>query len=880
MRLEPGTKIGPYEIAERIGEGGMGVVYRAHDARLARDVAIKLMNAEVSGDTPRARQMQQEARAASQLSHANILAVFDTGTHEGVPYVVTELLEGESLHEVVARGPTPWRTAMGYATQIAEGLSVAHEHGIVHRDIKPDNVFVTKDGRVKILDFGIATLRKAAEDDATRGDAPTVSQAGVLIGTVGYMSPEQARGQKVDARTDIFAFGCVLYEVLTGKKAFPGDSPVEVLASIQRDTPPPVDDVVQAVRPEVARVVERCLEKDPAKRFQSSRDLLFAMSLVETGRRASADDGALRGAPSGNVSPESPSAPLPPSPALSRRAALYVGVALVADAAVTAIVTRSLAPAPPAPAPPPSASTPPSQPPFFRQITFQRGTVYTARFHPDGTSVVYSAEWEGRRRDLFVTTPGSHDARSLGQADTDAAFFLSTGELNVIRRSAGGFSTGVLARMSLAGGPAKELVDGVRWADGSGDGLDQLVIRRKDGTSVLELPVGKVIASGKPMSYPRLSPDKKHVAFLEYPTPPDDSGRLVVVDREGHRVLETEVYQSIEGLAWRNDDEVWFTAAKQGRALWMLAVDLSGKTRLLTRAPGRLVLHDLYSDGRVIAERNSYRSTLRVGGGQNTSEQDLSWQDFSQLGQLSRDGKQLLFSEEGGADKGVVTYLRPTTGGAPLRLGEGLALALSADASQALVRVGDAEVHLEILPVGPGHAVPLARGSIAAVTWGALVPGEARVVMLANEAGKGSRLFVQDVGGEPRAITGEGFSVAGDALSPDGKSVLATANGKCVVVSLADGATRELAGLGAEHQPLAWTSDARALFVRTAASLPASIVRYDLTTQKLTAWRTLEPSDLAGVLEIGRVSIARNGEVYAYESLQLLSDLFVIENLK
>ena len=884
MLLEPGTQIGPYELRGVLGEGGMGVVYRAHDDRLQRDVAIKFMSQVFSGDSTRTRLMQQEARAASKLSHPNIVTVFDVGTHAGLMYVVTELLEGESLRKLVERGPTPWRVALGLAVQIADGLAAAHEHGIVHRDIKPDNVFLTNEGRVKILDFGVATLRPTDKDGLTSATAQTVSQGGLLVGTVGYMSPEQTRGEKVDQRSDLFAFGCLLYELLTGKPTFEGASPISVLAAIQRDTPVPLDEVVPTLRHDVARVVDRCLEKDPAKRFPSARELAFSLRLIETGRQAPPEAALV-------ATPRSPENQAPPPiaerPSISRRALLWFGAALVADSAVSVAAVRAFGTkAPPSPAPIASTSssaTSVAPPPLFRQITYRRGTVYTARFTPDGSAVVYSAAWDGNLRDLFVTVPGTHEARSLAQQETDVAWALTSGDIVVIKRSGASFSKGVLSRLSLAGGPPKAMVDEVRWADGSVDGAQVVVLRKVDGKAHLEMPPGKAIVETSRVAYVRLSPDGTHVAFLEYSGLGEDAGKLVVVDATGKRIVESADHTSIEGVAWRTRDEIWFTGAKEGRALSMFGIDLKGQTRLLCRTAGRLVLHDLSVDGRAVAERNTYRSRLIVGQAKQPRESDLSWQDYSQLAQLSRDGTHVLFSEEGeGAAPGTVAYLRPIDGGPPLRLGDGAALALSLDSTKALIRMTAPTLHLEVVPVGAGTVSKLPVGALRSITWAAFVPGgaPARIVMLGREEGKPDRLYLQDLdAGDPRAFGDEGVIVSGDALSPDGKLVAAKKGDAVLLVPLDGGATRTLPGLGAAHDPVAWSTDGRSLFVRGSAWLPIEVLRYDVATAKLEPWRKIEPADVAGVIELGRVSIARDGEVYAYESYQLLSDLFVIENL-
>src|SRR5271170_4825609 len=289
MALAAGTILGQCEIRSPLGAGGMGEVYRAHDTRLNREVAIKVLPESVSSDPERLRRFEQEARAAAALNHPNILAVYQMATHEGVSYMVTELLEGETLRERLRRGAIPLRNAIDYGVQIVRGLAAAHEKGIVHRDLKPENLFVTKDGRVKILDFGLAKLTQA--QSSSEQDAPTLTEeteAGVVMGTVGYMAPEQVRGQKADHRADIFAFGAILYEMLAGKRAFQKPTSPETMTAILNEDPPSISEVTPNLPPALQRMVHRCLEKNPEQRFQSASDLAFALDAVsETSSNAS-----------------------------------------------------------------------------------------------------------------------------------------------------------------------------------------------------------------------------------------------------------------------------------------------------------------------------------------------------------------------------------------------------------------------------------------------------------------------------------------------------------------------------------------------------------------------------------------------------------------
>jgi serine/threonine protein kinase len=338
MSLSPNSKIGHYTIISKIGAGGMGEVYRARDTRLDRDVAIKFLPEGVSTEIDRLTRFEQEARATSALNHPNILTVHDIGTHDSSPYIVSELLEGEELRELLDHGQIPLRKAIQYAQQIVSGLSVAHQKGIIHRDLKPENLFITRDDRVKILDFGLAKLRGPA-DDGHGLEADTrkaITNPGVVMGTVGYMSPEQVRGQMTDHRSDIFSFGVILFEMLTGKRAFHRDSVIEVMHAILKDDVPDLDSDEARITPALDKVMRRCLEKKPEHRFHSTHDLGFALEAIAAPTSSSG---------TGLTTATSPPAIID-TPKTSRRWSLIaVGVALLVVAALTgALFTKWLTP--------------------------------------------------------------------------------------------------------------------------------------------------------------------------------------------------------------------------------------------------------------------------------------------------------------------------------------------------------------------------------------------------------------------------------------------------------------------------------------------------------------------------------------------------------
>ena len=389
MNLTSGTKLGPYEIVSLLGAGGMGEVYRARDSRLKRDVAIKILPEGLARDADRLRRFEQEALATAALNHPNILAVFDIGTGEGSPYVVSELLEGETLRERLRGGPLAVRKALDYALQAAHGLAAAHEKGIIHRDLKPENLFVTKDGRLKILDFGLAKLTQSESGPQT--SLQTVShgtEAGMVLGTAGYMSPEQVRGQVLDARSDIFSFGAILYEMLSGKRAFHGDTAADTMSAILKEDPPELNETNRNVSPALERIVQHCLEKNPEARFHSASDIAFDLEHLS--------------GVSGSTTRVQAAGVAQPSHKLRTGIAAGLGLALVM-LGLGWWLGKAGTHAPM---------------PEYQQITFRTGSMGNARFTPDG-SVVYSASWDGGENQLYMSRTDDPGARELGLKDAE-----------------------------------------------------------------------------------------------------------------------------------------------------------------------------------------------------------------------------------------------------------------------------------------------------------------------------------------------------------------------------------------------------------------------------------------------------------------------------
>jgi len=433
MLLNAGDHLGPYQILAAIGAGSMGEVYRAKDPRLGRDVAIKVLPALTTVDPDRIRRFEQEARAAAGLSHPNILSVYDLGTHDGLPFIVTELVDGQTLREQLSAGPLSVRKAMDYTIQIAHGLDAAHQKGIVHRDLKPENLLITSGGRVKIVDFGLAKLIDEAGPSDLGGESTrtSITVPGTILGTVGYMAPEQIRGLQVDHRADLFALGAILYEMLAGVRAFRGATPADTMMAILKEPAPalPADRHVPAA---IERVVDRCLEKDPAARFQSAGDLGFALEGL-------------------SASPESAHA-VPAAPSRAWQSALgwaVAGALALALAAVIAVVAlRSRVPVPSEVYR--SSILPPEHVSFATTVTPAGGLALS----PNGRLLVFTATGAEGRNGLWVRPLDGLTAQPL--SGTDRAFYPFWSPDS---RSIAFFADGKLKKIDIAGGSIATLCD-------------------------------------------------------------------------------------------------------------------------------------------------------------------------------------------------------------------------------------------------------------------------------------------------------------------------------------------------------------------------------------------------------------------------------------
>jgi eukaryotic-like serine/threonine-protein kinase len=863
MPLATGAKLGPYEIIAPIGAGGMGEVYRARDTRLGRDVALKILPESFARDADRLRRFKQEAQAVAALNHPNILAIFDVGYLDGAPFLVSELLEGESLRAALDHGLIRQGKIIEYAVQIANGLAAAHGKGVVHRDLKPENLFVCRDNRIKILDFGLAKLSVAAEGDDENGATMTSPRtaAGVVMGTASYMAPEQVRGEPVDARTDMFAFGAVLFEMASRKRAFQRDTAAETMTAILRDDLPEITDVQPPIAPALDRIIRRCLEKKPDHRFQSAKDLAFALEALSQITTASGS--------AGHAVAEA-------GKARSRRKLITI-----ASAALLAAVTLGLGWWI-------GRAGGAASPPTYEQITFRTGSVGNARFTPDG-SIVYSAAWDGGVSQLYLSRAGDNGATDLGLKNAELLSISKNGELAVRLndRALGGYSrVGTLARVPLSGGTPREVLDDVEDADWAADGENIAVVRYIPENSHwrLEYPIGRVLFDSIDwISHPKISPDGKRVAFADHENPiGDDEGSVAVIGPDGHEKKLSSGWSSLEGIEWSpSGDEIWFAASNSGAANDLRGVTPGGKLRSITNVPGGMWLEDL-QNGVALMIVHQQRVNIRGTSPGGKDERELGWLGWSSLRDISRDGTKVLFEEEAeGGGPNYTVFLRDTDGSPPVRIGEGVAGAISPDKKWLITRplkVGA----LSLVPSGAGESRQLTHDNVT-YTEVLYFPDGKRLIAAGIEPGHGARDYLIDVStGDSKPLTPEG--VVGIALSPDARKVAVTGpDGKLGIWELDGGGMRPIPGLDATYAIDGWSPDGTSLYVASRlrrTNITAKVYRVNIATGKMEFWKEFGTNLPTGGSGVGPPLFSSDGRAYAYVYSQTLSEAYVVKGLK
>lgn len=846
----------------------MGEVYKAKDTRLDRHVAIKVLPTAFAQDPDRLTRFEREAKAVAALSHANILSIFDFGTHDGRAYAAMELLDGETLRERLARGALTVRKATECAIQVARGLAAAHEKGFVHRDLKPDNIFLLHDGQVKILDFGLARTMAATAPSSGSATAeatmlsPAITDPGTVMGTVGYMAPEQVRGQDVDGRSDLFALGAVLYEMLAGQRAFARDTPADTMTAILQEDPPEFSRAHVEILPALDRIVRHCLEKHAAERFQSARDVAFALEAL-----------------SGSTTTSGATA-IAPRPDERRGLHLaIVGALVVAAATAGGLAGRALAPRGPAPV-------------RFTTMTFESQSIVNARFMPDGQAIVFSSALTGNAVRLFEIRPGMLEARPFGPPRTHLLSVSSRGELAVLTDVSfigQRLFRGTLARMSIEGSP-RPWLEGVREADWSPDGSSLAIVHDLGTKDRLEYPVGTVLyETAGYVSDPRVSPDGTRVAFLDHQQRFDDRGWVKVVDTTGKVTTLAGEFWGEEGLAWSRDGATVLFAANDRQAsdegrpgdiayqVRAVAIGRPGTSVSALTSPGDFTIHDIAPDGRWLATREDGHVGIGAHLAGDTTDRDLSWLNLCWAATLSRDGARILFSDgTSGGNYGVVW--RKTDRSPIVRLGEGDSLGWSPDETWALARIFTPP-QLVLYPMGAGEPVRLTRGSIAQYQTAFWFPDGKSLLVVGNEPGKPIRAYRQPVPrGEPTPLLEEGVYPA--ALTPDGQTILGVdREQQWRWYPLTGGAPRTVLGLTTEDSPdgiAGWSADGRAFFVRSGTDIPARIDRIDIATGRRTFLVEIGPTDRSGLFAVDSATVSRDGAQYAYRYWRRLSTLFVV----
>jgi serine/threonine protein kinase/Tol biopolymer transport system component len=853
--LSGGEKLGRYEIISLLGAGGMGEVYRARDPRMDRDVAIKILPARFSTDPDRLRRFEQEARSAGSLNHPNLITVHELGTHDGAPFIVSELLEGETLHARLSASPLPLRRTLDYALQIARGLAVAHDKGIVHRDLKPENLFITRDGRVKILDFGLAKLKAPREEPKSAAPTDQQTHPGTIVGTAGYMSPEQVSGLAVDHRSDLFSFGSIVYEMVTGRQAFRGSSSIETMNAILKEEPPDLSELQPTTPLALDRIIRHCLEKHPEARFQSARDLAFDLETVSD--------------------PSTVSGSRQRVAAMRRRRWASILLALSVAAATAAAVFYA------------GRTSRKVSPPVFRRLTFQKGFVSGARFAPDG-QIVYSANWSPTNSQIFTSRLDSPEARPFDVRNAAILDVAQSGDMLMLvnDRSPGISPGGTLARMPLAGGAApRELMERVRFADADPNGTDLAIVRVVDDGDVLEWPVGHVLhKSAGWIGYPRISPARDGVAFLDYPRGGDD-GSLALVDRSGKKTTLASGFLSVRGVAWSPDGrEVWFAGSRSGAGRSLHAVDRKGKHRPLLHVPGNLTLLDVDADGRVLVV-NSDERTLVGFVDRKGIEHDLSWLDSSFGSDISEDGKFVLVSESGeGISSEYVIYLRTTDGAPAVKVGGGFPSTFSSDGKWFVANTyPKTPVQLVIYPTGLGSPRQVTNDSMNYSETTRWFPDGRRILTTARDGAKGPRVYEIELGtGKQRVLTEEGFRVSG-GVSPDQKvAEIVDLKGSHFLLPLDGGPMRPLPesvrGLGRVR----WSGDGQSIYFSKRGALfpdrwgPTELLRFDLATQSLNRVASISKPDS---IPYG-ISATPDGKSFIFNYWSLRSDLYLATGIE
>ena len=883
-----GETIGPYEVLSELGSGGMGTVYLAQDARLGRKIAIKLLPSQFTNDKDRLRRFQQEARAASALNHPNILTVYEVEQREGLHYIATEFVDGVTLRRHMNSQEMSLEEVLSVATQVAGALQAAHAAGIAHRDIKPENVMIRSDGYVKVLDFGLAKLTENELSPATPETNP-----GIVMGTPRYMSPEQARGLDVDLRTDIFSLGTVIYEMITGRVPFEGETTSDIIAALIKDEPVSMRLSVPELPVVFEQVVNKALAKDLSLRYQTITEFLSALQRLKEEiklnalERTTSDGSRLSLKDSGDPQTTTTRASSSTNRAqqstesitnTSNRWAIGVTVGLLLIVTVVAVLFFNRRKTP--------SNVKVSGKP--RLLTNRDGFISASRFSPDGKTIIYSGGFDGKAVGLFFTDVEGSESRPAGIESAALKSVSRSGKIAVLLNFELNWSdgyNGTLAILPAGGGKPEVVMEGVDDAAFAPDGNTLAIVRSVMGEQQLEYPAGHLLhKSSGWMSYPRFSPKGDKIAFFEHPLG-DFSGSIAVYDLASQKKTDISTeWKSLKGLAWNpRSDELWFGGSKVAKRLNINAVSLSGQLRMnLYEVPGNHSrIEDISDDGKMLITQGTNHTTMMILDGKSTTQEIGSQFAWTTSAALSADGKTLLCYVGGfeASDPSDGVYLRKLDSSETTRLGPGKPLALSPDGKWALALQTKTQPALVLLSTSLGEAKTLPNPGIKEYHYASFFPDGRQIVFTGVEAREGAeiRSYVQNVNtGEVRPLTEE-WTVA-LRVSPDGKSVITLQPDKTYYIQPLDGGEpRPIRGLESGDEPIQWSDDSRAVYVIGPGEFATRIYRVNLATGSRRQVKEIDPPNKVGLVGLelnpGGILITPNGRVCVYTYWILLQHL-------